>query len=315
MKFLGVAGEQVQTLDRRLVRHAAGEEQVRVRIDLQVRIDIEQVLARYADQVLLDAAAERERPGEDRLLHVPLENLLRELPVVLLPVGLLVPVEAERRIQNLVPVAAQVSSRVLVPDAGAQCAARSPDGGEPFLVERHACAVLAVMAVAVRLHRGGTGVARRVDRRAARAVVVEDVGRRAPGHRPDGSAVRVHETDQPELRAAQNGCSAHQLRFRAAAVVGDVGDVGRQPVAAPPVAVKIAAQAQRGHVAERPVRLEVAERVVPSRLPAPAGRTGSGTARRATRRPGDPSADWPGSRHRCRAAGRRPRECCRTTGS
>ena len=133
--------------------------------------------------------------------------MLRKLEVVLLPVGLLVPVEAESRVQDLVPVSAYAPPCILVPYAGPQGAARDRDRGEPLLVERQADAVLVVLAVAIRLHR-----------RAARAVVAEDAGGHLSGSRPDGGTVETHKADQPELRAALDGRPADQLRFRAATV-------------------------------------------------------------------------------------------------
>ena len=60
LEILGVAGEQVQALDRRLVRDAAGDEQFRIGIGHEVRVDAKQVLARHSDQELLDAAAHSE---------------------------------------------------------------------------------------------------------------------------------------------------------------------------------------------------------------------------------------------------------------
>lgn len=58
---LGVARELVQTLDRRLVRHAARQEHVGIRIDSRVRIAVGRVLPRQADQVLFVAATQGER--------------------------------------------------------------------------------------------------------------------------------------------------------------------------------------------------------------------------------------------------------------
>lgn len=179
--------------------------------------------------------------------------MLRKLEVVLLPVGLLVPVEAESRVQDLVPVSAYVPPCILVPNASPQGAARDRARGEPLLVERQADAVLVVLAAAIRLHRCGAGVALGVDRRAARAVVAEDAGGHSSGRHPDGGTVGTHKADQPELRAAVDGWPDDQLRFRAATVADNVGGVGRQPDAAAP--------AQLGPAADRPVRLQVAERV------------------------------------------------------
>ena len=50
-EVLRIAGEQVEALDWRLVCDAAGEEQIRIRIriDFEIRVDVELVLARHAD--------------------------------------------------------------------------------------------------------------------------------------------------------------------------------------------------------------------------------------------------------------------------
>ena len=134
-EVLGVAGEQGEARDRRLVRDTAGEEQIRVGIDSKVRIDVELVLARHVDQELLDATGQGERADVERLFHVPLEHMLREVPLILVPVGPLVPLEAELRIQHPVPVPAKVAPRSLVPDAGAQRAATPAEKNGPLPVE------------------------------------------------------------------------------------------------------------------------------------------------------------------------------------
>ena len=55
LEVLGIAREQVEACERRLVGDAAGEERIRVGIDREIRVDVEQVLPRDADQELLDA--------------------------------------------------------------------------------------------------------------------------------------------------------------------------------------------------------------------------------------------------------------------
>ena len=124
------------------------------------------------------------------------------------------------------------------------------------------------MAVTVRLHGRGPRVAGRVDLRAARTVVVEDVGRLAVGRGCDDNAVTVHEADEPELIAAPHRRKAGQLRLGSTPVVCHIDDVRGQPVAAAPVAMVVGAGAQVAELAERPVGLEVGERVGAPGLPA-----------------------------------------------
>ena len=218
---------------------------------------------------MLDAAGQFERAEVQRLLHIPPEDVLRKVPFVLVPVGLLVPLEAERRVQHPVPVPAQVAPRVFVPDTGAGSAAPSrPEQDGPLRINVRADAVLPVVAVPERLDRGGARVACRVDLRAARSIVVEDVGRRASRDRSDGDAIAVHEADYPALAAASHRCEARQLRFRPLPVVHHVDDIGGQPVAAPPVAVVVCARAQRCQLADGPVGAQVGKRVPAPRFPA-----------------------------------------------
>ena len=159
--------------------------------------------------------------------------------------------------------------RVFVPDACAQYAAPSlVEQRGPLPVDVRAETVLSVVAVAVRLHRARPRVARRIDLRPARAVVVEDVGRRTPRHRSDGRSVAVHEPDHAELGSAPHRRVARQLRLGSAPVVHHVDDVGGQPVAPSPVAMAVHARAEGKQLADGPVGPEIGECVLAPRLPA-----------------------------------------------
>ena len=263
LEVLRVAGEELQPLHRRRPRHAAGEEGVRVGIDADVGRRAEPVRAADADQVLLHAAAQGEGARVDRVLDVPLEDVLRERPVVLPPVRHLVEARADPGVDHLVPVAPQVAAAVLIPQTRPQPVAAFADGVEPLLVGGQTETLLAVVAVAVGLQGNGArrmagGVVFR-----ARAAVGEDDRGHATRAGCERDAVGTDEVELSEGPPAEHRAPVHQLGLGSARIVGQVHDVRRQPVAAPHLPVVVDAPAEGQDVGERDVGLQIAERVAP----------------------------------------------------